>query len=436
MKFILLLLSLSLLQAVGVLAQCDLRSGPMPGHSDMLEVTIWAQTQYAQKIQLRYWEAGNTEGLRWSQPVMTQHRNAYCAHLVADQVEPGKTYQYEVLIDDVVVDFDYPLYFKTQRLWQWRTDPADFSFVAGSCTYINEEVYDRPGRPYGGGYEIFSAIRDERPDLMVWLGDNIYLREVDWNSRTGIYYRYSHSRSLPELQPLLASTHHYATWDDHDYGPNDSDRSYWLKDITLEAFKDFWANPHYGAGGTEGITGTFFWEDCQFFILDDRWYRSPRPGPVYFGEKQMTWLIDALRFSQASFKFICTGGQIISDAAVYENYAVFGEERNALLDSLDKYNISGVVFLTGDRHHSELSRMETADGDIWYDVTSSALTSSTAMRLEEPNTKRIQGSMIGVRNYAVLEVKGPRRERVCHLTYKNQNGETLYSYIIDNAKRR
>ena len=176
--------------------------------------------------------------------------------------------------------------------------------------------------------------------------------------------RYTHTRSLPEIQPLLASTHHYATWDDHDYGPNDSDRSFSGKELTLKAFKDFWANPNYGVGGTEGVTGTFFWQDCQFFIMDDRWYRAPRHGTgEYFGKAQLTWLIDALRYSKASYKFICAGGQVLNDAAVFENYVQFPEERQALLDSLDRYNIKGVVFLTGDRHHSEISRMQTADGD-------------------------------------------------------------------------
>ena len=50
---------------------------------------------------------------------------------------------------------------------------------------------------------IFSkAMHAQRPDLMLWLGDNTYLREVDWYTRTGFIHRYTHTRSLPELQPL------------------------------------------------------------------------------------------------------------------------------------------------------------------------------------------------------------------------------------------
>lgn len=432
-----LLISVILVCTGGILtAQCGLQSGPMPGHSDMLEVVIWAQTKCEQKIQIRYWEEGTSDRIRYTAPVHTSRHHGYCAHLVADQVEPGKKYQYAILIDDAQVELPQPVFFRTQTLWQWRTDPPDFRFVAGSCSYVNEPVYDRPGKPYGGGYEIFSSIRDEKPDMMIWLGDNIYLREVDWNSRTGIYHRYTHSRSNPELGALLSSTHHFATWDDHDFGPNDSDRSYWGKDITLQAFKDFWANPNYGVGGTEGITGTFFWEDCQFFIMDDRWYRGPQPEGDYYGETQLTWLIEALRFSRASFKFVCTGGQILSNAAVYENYAVFANERKALIDSLDKYNISGVIFLTGDRHHSEVSTLSTPDGDVFYDITSSALTSSTTAHPDEPNSNRVPDSMIGERNYAVIEVTGPLKARVCNLTFKNTFGETLKAYSINNIRKK
>ncbi|HLF62772.1 MAG TPA: alkaline phosphatase D family protein [Saprospiraceae bacterium] len=413
-------------------AQCGLQSGPMAGYSDMLEVTIWVQTKCAQDVQLRYWLSGHPDTSWLSDPVTTSAEHGFCAHLIANRVTPGNNYNYEILIDDETMELPYSTTFVTQPLWQWRTNPADFSFVAGSCAYVNEEVYDRPGKPYGGDYHIFSAIQADDPDMMVWLGDNIYLREVDWNTKTGIYHRNTHTRSLPELQPLLASTHHYATWDDHDYGPNDSDRSYWGKDITLQAFKDFWANPNYGVGGTEGITGTFFREDCQFFIMDNRWYRAPRHGTgEYYGKEQLIWLIDALRYSKAPYKFICTGGQILNDAAVFENYAQFPAERRALLDSIDKYNIKGIVFLTGDRHHSEISRMRTADGDVFYDITSSALTSNTFSHPDESNNFRIPGSMIGVRNYVLISVSGPLNERKCKVVFKDANGVVLNEYELE-----
>ena len=163
--------------------------------------------------------------------------------------------------------------FQTQELWKWRTDPPDVKFIVGSCSYINEPKFDRPGEPYGSNFEIFKSINKKNPDFMLWLGDNTYLREPDWNSRTGFIKRYSHTRAFPELQPLLASTHHYATWDDHDYGPNNSDGSFWLKETASEIFKLFWGNPNYDITGKGGITGFFQWSDLDFFLLDNRYHR-------------------------------------------------------------------------------------------------------------------------------------------------------------------
>ena len=111
----------------------------------------------------------------------------------------------------------YKLRFQTLKLWQHREEPPPFRVALGSCAFVNEAPYDRPGRGYGNDYEIFMSINDRRPDIMLWLGDNTYLREPDWNTRTGVLNRYTHTRSLPQMQPLLAASHNYAIWDDHDF---------------------------------------------------------------------------------------------------------------------------------------------------------------------------------------------------------------------------
>ena len=80
-------------------------------------------------------------------------------------VEMGKKYSYEVWIDGKKMNFDYPLEFQTQALWQYRTDPPNFTFAVGSCNYINDENYDRPGRPYGGADKIREKISVLRGSL-------------------------------------------------------------------------------------------------------------------------------------------------------------------------------------------------------------------------------------------------------------------------------
>ena len=60
-------------------------------------------------------------------------------------------------------------------------------------------------------------------------------------------------RQIPELQRLLANTIHYATWDDHDYGPNDIGRNYWLRQEATDVFNLMWGNPSAELPDVPGI---------------------------------------------------------------------------------------------------------------------------------------------------------------------------------------
>ena len=416
----------------------QLRSGPMVGYSDLREVALWVQTDGPCRVAFRYWPQGDKSQARTSPAVDTKSEGAYTATVALEGLEPGTRYVYELLINRRTVRRTYPLEFQTQALWMHRTDPPAFRFAAGSCNFTNDPPYDRPGRGYGGGDSIFSTIHSFRPDFMVWLGDNIYLREVDWNSRSGIYYRYTHSRSVPELQPLLGSCHHYAIWDDHDYGPNDSDRGYLRKRDAWDAFRDFWANPTVGIDGPyNGTTTQFAWGDCEFFLLDNRWFRSPnkrRSGRcTILGKKQLSWLVDALVSSKATFKFICIGGQVLNPAEVHETYAnLCPDERSQLLRLIKRERVSGVVFLDGDRHTTELSRLDDADFYPLHDLTVSPLTSGVPgpQAEQEANTLRVPGTFVRERNFALIEVSGPYKNRVLTLNIVGIDGSTRWTRQI------
>jgi alkaline phosphatase D len=412
----------------------SLLNGPMHGYLAFREAAIWVQTDKEATVQLRYWSMDKPLEKHLSEKVMTQYSSAFTATLITKLLELGTTYQYEILINDKPVKQKDNQSFTTNTLWKWRTKAPDFSFLAGSCNYVNDPAFDRPGKPYGGDHVIFENMAKEDANFMLWLGDNVYLREPDWDSRSGIHYRYTHVRSLPELQPLLRKMHHYAIWDDHDYGPNDEIRSYYLRNETLDAFKYFWANPNYGVANGEGITGFFQWSDCDFYLLDDRWFRTPSAvNGELLGQEQLNWLIESLRLSQSRYKFISIGTQVLNSAKSAENHANYVEERSRLLAELDKYNIKGVIFLTGDRHNSEISKYTTEDGDVFYDLTVSPLTSGSTANTKEINHNRVEGSYVGgQRNYANISVVGEGEDRRVEVIYKDKDGKELYKYQIKN----
>ena len=431
-----LFLILLLLTGNSILFSQDLlRSGPMVGYSTMREVLLWVQTSAVAEVHFEYFDKENPDTRFKTMGYITNADEGFVARLLADQLLPGKKYGYELFIDGKKVTKDYPLEFQSQALWQWRTDPPEVNFAIGSCNFVNEERFDRPGTPYGSDHEIFGAIHQKKPDFMLWLGDNTYLREADWNSKTGFLHRYTHTRSLPEMQPLLASTHNYAIWDDHDYGPNNSDSGFWLKDTAAEMFKLFWGNPNYDVTGNGGITGTFHWADLQFFLMDNRYHRTSNNNFTtdrqLLGKDQIDWLINALSSSRAPFKFIVIGGQVVSTEADYENYATFPKERQYLLDKIREARIEGVIFLDGDRHHTVLSRLQEHE-DVYpiYDLTCSSLTAGANSNKELLNTNKLEDTVVGEHNFGMLRVHGPRTDRVLSITICNKNGALLWSKEI------
>lgn len=422
-----------------LLAQASINAGPMVGFADMREVHVWVQTTATARVALRYADTSEPTRWYWTQQQTTKRDDAYTARLVADSVQSGRVYRYQLYLDGRPVGRPYPLLFRTPPLWQWRTSPPTVRFALGSCAYINDPPYDRPGKPYGGAYEIFRAIAATQPSFFLWLGDNVYLREPDWNTWTGIVHRYTHDRALTELQPILGACSNLAIWDDHDYGPNDADRSFWNKHQTRRAFDLFWANPP-AAFPDGGITTKFSWSDCDFFLLDDRWWRSPNNRKTgertYLGEQQLQWLIDNLVYSTATFKFVCVGGQVLNPVARFENYATYPDERMRLIEAIRREGIRNVIFLTGDRHHTELSRYTEGDSLVLYDLTVSPLTSSPNIHAStELNTNRIEGTLVMERNFALIDVEGPATDRQLRIRVFGADGSLKWERIIPAIPR-
>ena len=138
-----------------------LQSGPMVGYAQMKEVMLWAQSKEAATLQIVYWEENFPEMRFYTDSVSTQKNRGFTAHLLADQVEPGKTYAYSLLINGNQLELPYPTRFKTPPLWQYRSDPPPMQIAMGSCAFVNDSIYDRPGRPYGGGYEVFESLAQQ-----------------------------------------------------------------------------------------------------------------------------------------------------------------------------------------------------------------------------------------------------------------------------------
>lgn len=407
----------------------------MLGYAEMKEAVVWIQTVKPANVYAIYKNVLSIDGLLLSTDTLkTSANKAFSGHLYFNQVEPGQTYEYVIYINNNALKRPYPLQFTTQPDWAHKTDPLEFSMALGSCVYINEKAYDRPGKPYGNDYQIFNSIASKNSNAMLWLGDNTYLRPADYSSKTGYLHRYTHTRSIPELQALLASCNHFAIWDDHEFGPNDASGSWAKKDIALEVFKAFWANPSYGYADLPGITSSFQYMDMDFILMDNRYHRTENfnKGEKHiFGKTQTEHLINLLKSSHSPFKFIVTGGQFLNTAPVFENHSNFGDERAYILKRINEENITGVIFLTGDRHHSEVMKHTLPNGNPVYEFTVSPLTARASKDVDESNDHLIEGSIIKERNFAIMKFTGTIGKRKLDLDYYNSDGKFIYHYSID-----
>lgn len=419
-----------------VLAQENiLRAGPMVGYGEQTEVMLWLQTTRPALAQIRYWPVDQAANARLSEAVSTTTAGDHIARFALSGLPPGTRFNYELYLNGALTPRPYRLAFQTQPHWQWRTDPPAFTVAFGSCAYVNETAMDRPGKPYGSDYEIFAAIAAQQPDLMLWLGDNTYYREPDWYAEAGMRHRYAHTRSLPELQALLGAAHNYAIWDDHDYGPNDADRSYRLKQTALKIFKDYWANPSYGVEGVPGVFMRFEWGDIEFFMLDDRYHRSPNdmpdtPDKVMFGAAQMQWLMEALVNSRAPFKIVVGGNQMLNPVNAAEAFPNYRDEYQKFLQGLQTHKISGVLFLSGDVHHVELNKIVLPDFYPLYDFTSSSLTAGL-YRPNQTNPALVPGTLVDdTHAFGLLRFAGPRTERRVTLECYDKEGKKRWQHEI------
>lgn len=431
--------------ALQVSAQPRVISGPMLGPVELRDAKIWVEVSPEVKsVALQYQKKGAADRKTvLYKGVLGNDFNP--VQFTVGGLDMNTTYSYSVMINGKPSGKDGE--FTTKELWQWRKDAPDFSFLTGSCSYFNEPVFDRPGKPYGGDSSIFETMAREKSAFMLWLGDAWYTREVDYYSEWGLWYRASLDRATPVMQPFLKAMPQVAIWDDHDYGPNDIGKNYVLKEASRRIWMNYWCNPSYGENG-QGTYSQLSWGDADIFLTDNRWWRSadrmkdsvngkPNPDKEMLGKTQLEWLKNALLYSNATFKIISMGSQVLNPVSPYDKLLNCPAEYQELMDFLADNKINGVLFLTGDRHHSEIIRVERPGTYPLYDITVSPLTSGTHTfgGPEKNNPYRVLG-VDEKQNYGRITISGKRNERQLTIEFLGVKGEKLGSWSISQKDLR
>ena len=426
----------SLLLIVFFAASAQLRSaevvaGPMLGHIDMRETTVWVQTDVPSKVRIAYAEQGKSNALRWSDSIQTRNVNNNTATLTLNAVEPGKKYNYRIELDDKLTETQNT--FNTPTNYYDRTPPPDLRIAVGGAHYVTEEGFEPPYQILGGGYGIFSTILNQKPELMIWAGNTAHLRNSDWTTQSGTLKRFGKARSVPELQPLLASIAHYGTWSDNDYGTAGAGKFYSHRRHAEQSFLAYWPQP-VTIASLDGITTRFRRSDVDFFMLDTRSYRDDAPSsdrlPVMLGKEQIEWLRQEIINSTATFKIIIAGAPILNPADSRGNLSYADREHNALLQMLRNERISGLFFISGGKYYGELTRLVHANSYNLYDLTVGPLTANPKDNEDELNFFRMPGSSTFERHFALLDFVGDEGDRALKIRVMSMDGRELWQRTI------
>jgi alkaline phosphatase D len=263
---------------------------------------------------------------------------------------------------------------------------------------------------------VWHAILAQQPDLMLMLGDNVYLDTKD----VGVMHaKYRRLGRKPGFKLLRKQVPVLATWDDHDYGLNNVGRHYPKKEASEQAFLSFFNEPADSPRWNRpGVYRA--WEygpknnRLQVILLDTRYFRdrppeedagdgaSPASGRTILGKAQWQWLEKQLE-KPATVRLIGSSIQVVPTQHEYEKWANFPSERERLFDLIETTGAGGVVFLSGDRHHLELSRDKDSGPYPMYDFTSSGLNRGRGGPINEANRYRI-GQAHGGDNFGIVRI--------------------------------
>jgi alkaline phosphatase D len=313
------------------------------------------------------------------------------------------------------------------------TLPSKISFTLGSCALM-ETGFLRGAFPGTAG-KIFKTMKNSKPDFNVWLGDNVYYFGHHYRSFDNMFHRWLQIRNkFKPLNNFLSTVPQYAIWDDHDFGPNDSGKHFKLKDSALMIFKHFWPNDYPAQSQLNGNYFTFRQHDIEFFMTDVRYFREhPCDSCDFLGETQLIWLKNKLMLSDAAFKFIAMGTQLLNTNGFGESYDQYKREQQDLINFITTNNIKGVVFLTGDKHYSEVCRREI-NGYPVYDFTCSPLTTMALPRKllgAYNNGDRVSGSDYAKKNFGKISITGKPSNRVCEIEIFSVGGRLKRKITIN-----
>ncbi len=316
-------------------------AGPMVGHTTATSALVWMYTPAGTDVLVRFGPAGSSKLVHSaklkSTPTTKMGAIGRVWRAELNDLKPATRYEFAVHLNDGKSLPEHRGSFMTAPE---AGEPVKFRIGLTSCMKAKQ--------PQGS----LSLFYDDRPDVHLTLGDTVYSDSTDPRLQWKYHLQY---RQMERFAKVVRSMPTYAMWDDHDYGPNNSDGGAKGKENSLAGWTLLWHNPPTGTPTTPGAFYKFTWGDVEFFVVDGRYYRSRGKAKDdetkrMLGDAQFKWLIDGLKSSKAKFKVIASGSTL--HHSLHDGWRIYTFARHRLFDAIKSNKFDGVVYFGGSLHRS------------------------------------------------------------------------------------
>jgi alkaline phosphatase D len=263
---------------------------------------------------------------------------------------PDTTYRYRFITANGTPLDDEARSFRTFPVPQ---QPASFSFAVGSCARLKNSP-------------VFAAAAAQNARFFLHTGDFHYA-DIAENRVEAFRAAYDAHLAAPRLRTLLANTPLLYQWDDHDYGPNDSNRTSPSRDASLRNYREL--VPHYPLNVvTENPSGpvdqAFTVGRVRFILSDLRSERDPT-GLRMMSAAQDAWLraeLLAARDSGCPLIFWVSSVPWNGAPSKDDRWQGYPAHRTEIADYIKAHGLTGrVVILSGDAHMTAIDDGSNSD---------------------------------------------------------------------------
>ncbi len=222
--------------------------------------------------------------------------------------------------------------------------PASFTFAFGSCART------------GSQHAVFNTIARKRPAVFVHLGDMHYTN-ISRNDPRLFRAAWDTTLSSPTQGALYRNIPLAYIYDDHDFGPNDTDSRSPSRPAARSVYREY--APHYPLPAGEGdaaIYQAFTVARVRFILTDLRSERDAGktpdgPGKSMMGAAQKEWFKRELLESSRTHGLVVWGSSVPwIGAKGGDSWQGYVDERRELCNFIAQHRIKNLCILCGDAH--------------------------------------------------------------------------------------